>query len=136
MAGKDENNAKEMGELVQTADKLKHDYQCAVMLVHHTGHNNQDRARGSTAFKGALDTEILVKSLGDNDIIVSCEKQKDGPQFDTMQFLKVSVDPSIALQQVIRSVPKTKLSSNQSNGYGYVLRGDKRQCRLCWIGLR
>ena len=63
MAGKDENNAKEMGELVQTADKLKHDYQCAVMLVHHTGHNNQDRARGSTAFKGALDTEILVKSL-------------------------------------------------------------------------
>ena len=113
MAGKDENNAKEMGELVQTADKLKHDYQCAVMLVHHTGHNNQDRARGSTAFKGALDTEILVKPLGDNDIIVSCEKQKDGPQFDTMQFLKVSVDPSIALQQVIRSVPKTKLSGSQ-----------------------
>ena len=113
MAGKDENIAKEMSELVQTAGKLKHDYQCAVMLVHHTGHNNQDRARGSTAFKGALDTEILVKSLGENDIIVSCEKQKDGPQFDTMQFLKVSVDPSIALQQVIRSVPKTKLSGSQ-----------------------
>jgi hypothetical protein len=114
MAGKDENNAKEMGGLVQTADKLKHDYQCAVMLVHHTGHNNQDRARGSTAFKGALDTGILVKPLGDNDIIVSCERQKDGPQFDTMQFLKVSVDPSIALQQVIRSVPRTKLTSNQA----------------------
>ena len=31
-----------------------------------------------------------------------------------MQFLKVSVDPSIALQQVIRSVPKTKLTSNQA----------------------
>lgn len=114
MAGKDENNAKEMSELVQTADKLKHDYQCAVMLVHHTGHNNQDRARGSTAFKGALDTEILVKPLGDNDIIVSCEKQKDGPEFDTMQFLKVRVDPSIALQQVIRSAPKAKLTSNQA----------------------
>ena len=77
------------------------------------GHKNQDRARGSTAFKGALDTEILVKSLGENDIIVSCEKQKDGPQFDTMQFLKVSVDPSIPLQQVIRSVHKTKLSGSQ-----------------------
>ncbi|MDA8751115.1 helicase RepA family protein [Planktomarina temperata] len=114
MAGKDENNAKEMGELVQTADKLKHDYQCAVMLVHHTGHNNQDRARGSTAFKGALDTEILVKSLGENDIVVSCEKQKDGPEFDTMQFLKVSVDPSLASQQVTRSVSKAKLTSNQA----------------------
>jgi len=113
MVGKDENNAKEMGELVQTADKLKHHYQCAVMLVHHTGHNNQDRARGSTAFKSALDTEILVKSLGETNIVVSCEKQKDGPEFDTMQFLKISVDPSLALQQVVISAPKTKLSSNQ-----------------------
>ena len=84
------------------------------MLVHHTGHNNQGRARGSTAFKGALDTEILVKSLGDNDIIVSCDKQKDGPEFDTMQFVKVSVDPSIALEKVAISVPKAKLTSNQA----------------------
>jgi len=101
-----------MGELIGTANKLKHDYQCSVMLVHHTGHNNQDRARGSTAFKGALDTEILVKSLGDNDIIVSCEKQKDGPELDTIQFLKVNIDPSIALQKVVTSTPKTKLSSS------------------------
>ena len=56
----------------------------------------------------------MVKPLGDNDIIVSCEKQKDGPQFDTMQFLKVSVEPSLALQQVTRSVPKAKLTSNQA----------------------
>ncbi|AII86741.1 putative AAA ATPase [Planktomarina temperata RCA23] len=114
MAGKDENSAKEMGELVQTADKLMHDYQCAVMLVHHTGHSNQDRARGSTAFRGALNTEILVKSLGDNDIIVSCDKQKDGPEFDTMQFLKVSVDPSIALQQVVMSATKNNLTDSQT----------------------
>ena len=56
----------------------------------------------------------MVKSLGDNDIVVSCEKQKDGPEFDTMQFLKVSVEPSLALQQVTRSVPKAKLTSNQA----------------------
>ena len=31
-----------------------------------------------------------------------------------MQFLKVSVDPSIALEQVTRSVPKAKLTSNQA----------------------
>lgn len=113
MAGKDENNATDMGELVAAADKLKHEYKCTVMLVHHTGHANQDRARGSTAFKGALDTEILVKALGDNDIVVSCEKQKDGPEFHTMQFSKVSIDPSIALTKVETAVPKTKLSNNQ-----------------------
>ena len=37
-----------------------------------------------------------------------------GYVFDTMQFLKVSVDPSLALQQVTRSVPKAKLTSNQA----------------------
>ncbi|MDA7458723.1 hypothetical protein N8850_03010 [Planktomarina temperata] len=34
--------------------------------------------------------------------------------YDTMQFLKVSVDPSLALQQVTRSVSKAKLTSNQA----------------------
>ena len=64
MGGLDENNAKDMGELIRTADKLRDDYKCAIMLVHHTGHAHQDRARGSTAFKGALDTEIIVNQLG------------------------------------------------------------------------
>lgn len=113
MGGKDENNAKDMGELVKTADKLKDVYQCAIMLVHHTGHSNQDRARGSTAFKGALDTEILVKAQGDHDLLVSCEKQKDGPEFDQMQFVKVSVEPAIVLQQVEISRRKTKLSDGE-----------------------
>ncbi|MDB4235123.1 helicase RepA family protein [bacterium] len=113
MGGKDENNAQDMGELVKTADKLKETYKCAIMLVHHTGHSNQDRARGSTAFKGALDTEILVKPKGEHDLIMSCEKQKDGPEFDQMQFVKVSVEPAVVLQQVEISRRKTKLSEGE-----------------------
>jgi hypothetical protein len=113
MGGKDENNAKDMGELVKAADKLKQIYQCAIMLVHHTGHSNQDRARGSTAFKGALDTEILIKPKGEHDLIMSCEKQKDGPEFDPMQFVKVSVEPAIVLQQVEISRRKTKLPDGE-----------------------
>ena len=113
MGGKDENNAKDMGELVKAADRLKQIYQCAIMLVHHTGHSNQDRARGSTAFKGALDTEILVKPKGEHDLIMSCEKQKDGPEFDPMQFVKVSVEPAVVLQQVEISRRKTKLSDGE-----------------------
>jgi len=100
MGGLDENNAKDMGELIRTADKLKDDYQCAVMLVHHTGHAHPDRARGSTAFKGALDTEIIVSPLGDHDLTTKCEKQKDGTPFELRQFVKVSVEPSIILQQI------------------------------------
>jgi hypothetical protein len=100
MGGLDENASRDMGALIATADKLKDDYGCVVLLVHHTGHANPDRARGSTAFKGALDTEILVKPLGEHDLTTSCEKQKDGAPFPTRQFLKVTVGQSLILQQV------------------------------------
>ena len=115
MGGLDENSAKDMGELIRTADKLKDDYQCAVMLVHHTGHTNPDRARGSTAFKGALDTEIIVSPLGDYDFTTKCEKQKDGTPFEMRQFIKISVEPSIILQQVeVSGKADTKVNPNET----------------------
>ena len=112
----DENSTKDMGALIATADKLKDDYGCVVLLVHHTGHANPDRARGSTAFKGALDTEILVKPLGENDITTSCEKQKDGAPFSTRQFLKVTVGQSLILQQV-ETAPKAIRKISPSDRY-------------------
>ena len=78
MGGKDENSAKDMGELVRIADELKSKYQCSIVLVHHTGHAQKNRARGSTAYRGALDTEILIKANGTDNIYMTCEKQKDG----------------------------------------------------------
>jgi hypothetical protein len=112
MFGLDENSAKDMGALVATVDKLKSDFECSIMLVHHTGHANQDRARGSTAFKGALDTEIIVKPLGDHDITMKCDKQKDGPPFEQMQFLKTSVGQSLILQEVASTSGKQKSRLN------------------------
>ena len=116
MGGLDENSAKDTGALIATADKLKDDYGCVVLLVHHTGHANQDRARGSTAFKGALDTEILVKSSGDHDVTVSCEKQKDGAPFATRQFLKVELGQSLILQKVENS-SKTRRKISAADQY-------------------
>jgi RecA-family ATPase len=115
MGGLDENNAKDMVKLIHTADKLKDDYQFAIMLVHPTGHAHQDRARGSTAFKGALDTEIIVNQLGDPDLTTKCEKQKDGTPFETRQFIKISIEPSIILQQVeVSGKTDTKVNPNET----------------------
>ena len=97
MGGKDENNATDMGALIRAADKLKDDYGCSVVLVHHTGHASENRARGSTSYKGALDTEILVKPDDETGVFVSCEKQKDGPPFKLMMFTKTPVEPSMVL---------------------------------------
>jgi len=99
MGGKDENSAKDMGELVRIADELKSKYQCSIVLVHHTGHAQKNRARGSTAYRGALDTEIFIKANGTDNIYMSCEKQKDGQMFEKVQFVKNKVKSSIVLSQ-------------------------------------
>ena len=51
------------------------------MLVHHLGHSSESkqRARGSSAWRGALDASILV-SGEKNEIKVSCTKMKDSPE--------------------------------------------------------
>jgi putative DNA primase/helicase len=33
----------------------------AVLLVHHSGHGDKDRARGSSAIRAAVDVELLTK---------------------------------------------------------------------------
>jgi len=46
------------------------------MLVHHTGHSEKQRARGSIALKGALDTEYRLDKVGD-EITLTNTKMKD-----------------------------------------------------------
>ena len=117
MGGKDENSAKDMGELVRIADELKSKYQCSIVLVHHTGHAQKNRARGSTAYRGALDTEILIKANGIDNIYMTCEKQKDGQMFERVQFVKTKVKSSIVLSQTeFVATKKEKLSKYDQLG--------------------
>jgi hypothetical protein len=50
-----------------------------LLLLHHTGHTAADRARGSSAFRGAVDAEFLVVRHG-SAIELRCLKQKDAPE--------------------------------------------------------
>jgi len=89
-AGLDENSARDMSELVRACDNIKQRYGCAVVLIHHAGHN-QDRARGSSAIKAALDTEISASKDGEV-ITVQCTKSKEGEPFKPLYFRLQSVD--------------------------------------------
>lgn len=59
----DENSAKDAKTMLDACAKLMQEFDCSVLLVHHTGVNDdsQHRARGSSAWRGALDIEISVK---------------------------------------------------------------------------
>jgi hypothetical protein len=58
----DENSAQDAKTMLDACNNLMQEFNCSVVLVHHTGVSDeaQHRARGSSAWRGALDIEISV----------------------------------------------------------------------------
>lgn len=80
----DENAQEDMGRFVAGADWLRAEFQCAVLVVHHTRLGG-DRERGNTVFRAATDTMIAVE-VEDHAIKVSCNKQKDAEEFKEFEL--------------------------------------------------
>lgn len=73
--GVKENDATEMGVVVEALDALRQASGACVLLVHHRGLSGE-HGRGSSAIKGALDTELDVTRTGAT-VTVRVTKQKD-----------------------------------------------------------
>ncbi|MDT8321816.1 MAG: AAA family ATPase [Xanthomonadales bacterium] len=74
--GADENSTSDMGSFIQACDALRIENDCAVALVHHSGHMDKNRGRGNSALKGALDWEYRFSRI-DDVVEVECTKSKD-----------------------------------------------------------
>jgi hypothetical protein len=92
----DENSAQDAKTMLDACAKLMQEFSCAVLLVHHTGVSEeaQARARGSSAWRGALDIEVsIVPSKGDGPISIVQRKSKDAemspPQFARLQSVAI-----------------------------------------------
>ncbi|NBK26068.1 MAG: hypothetical protein EOM68_29140, partial [Spirochaetia bacterium] len=74
----DENSAKDTRAFLDACSQLMLSFDCSVLIIHHTGLNQeaQGRARGSSAWKGAMDIEISVKPTSDG-LVLSMTKSKD-----------------------------------------------------------
>ena len=64
----DENSAQDAKTMLDACNALMSEFNCSVILVHHTGvsEDAQKRARGSSAWRGALDIEISVVPQDEN----------------------------------------------------------------------
>jgi len=85
MAGLDENSTSDMGAFVAACDKLRTRYDATLIVVHHSGHAEKQRARGSSALRAAIDCEILVAPQTDG-IRLTCTKAKDAEPFAPIHF--------------------------------------------------
>lgn len=76
----DENSAQDAKTMLDACNALMNEFNCSVLLVHHTGVSDeaQHRARGSSAWRGALDIEIsIVPSKDSSHIQIVQRKSKD-----------------------------------------------------------
>ena len=113
--GGNENESGDMGQFINSCDELIEHFGCTVAVVHHLGKDQSAGARGHSSFYAALDTEITVKAIGDDDVQVSCTKQKDAPEFDQMQFIKVPTGDSVVLEPV--AVTKASRKTSPADRY-------------------
>ena len=128
--GYNENSTQDMNHFITNCDMLKSNKR-SVMIVHHSGHNGE-RARGNSSFYAALDAEIFLRKTK-NDIIASCTKMKDAPDFDDLNFLLMPYDldvdgtefQSCYLQEVARSERPARLSANQKLAFDTLISGTK-----------
>jgi phage/plasmid primase-like uncharacterized protein len=76
----DENSSQDAKTMLDACAGLMREFNCTVILVHHTGVSDeaQHRARGSSAWRGALDIEIsIVPSKDDKPMEIVQRKSKD-----------------------------------------------------------
>ena len=96
-----ENSAEDVGNFINKLDGLISHYKCCVCLVHHTGHGNSDRGRGSSVMGASLDYEFKVdredKAIGDTleeQMFVTFEQtlNKDGQGMSEKSFVFKEVE--------------------------------------------
>ena len=135
----DENSAQDAKTMLDACATIMQEFDCSVVLVHHTGVSEeaQHRARGSSAWRGALDIEVSVKpGNSDKPIEVLQRKMKDAEESPSRFFdlLKVEIKgwkdedneqvSSVVLNEV--SAP-TKLSKKTSK-----VEENRKRFELAW----
>lgn len=77
-AGANENSGEDMGQIIARLERLKDESGAHVMVIHHSGKNAANGARGWSGIRAAIDTEIEVTDT-DGKRCLEITKQRDLP---------------------------------------------------------
>ncbi|WP_112874940.1 AAA family ATPase [Paracoccus endophyticus] len=94
MGAGDENAQKDMGIYIASADALREETGAHVMIIHHSGKDVSKGALGSSALRGAADTEIELAPDDDVQglVIIKNTKQRDMAAGRELGFMLHDVD--------------------------------------------
>ena len=137
--GFNENSSEDMGAFITQAGKLQELYECALMVIHHSGKDVTKGLRGHSSLLGAVDTELEIQrqdsviNSGDSAVIgnaiLTVSKQKDGA--DSIQIgieiisieigmsdLGFEITTSLAIRQNQDIASTTSKGSKNNQGSG------------------
>lgn len=95
MNGANENSAEDMGRFVASLDLLRRQWGATVLTVHHTGHQTQDRGRGSSNYGASLDSDFYLSAKGDQVLLTSGPKAKDWRPPPPVTLTRVEVEVEV-----------------------------------------
>ena len=90
LPGGDENSSEDMGRAIAAAKRIEEALDCAVILVHHGGKDQQRGPRGHSSLKAAVDTELLVERNGEVRT-VKIEKSREGADGETVLTFRLAI---------------------------------------------
>ncbi len=91
-----ENSTEDMSAFVRGCDRLRELTGAAVLVIHHKGHGDAERGRGSSVLDAAADT-IIQCTRDASRIVLTCRKQKDAAEFEPLGMEAVPVAESLVL---------------------------------------
>jgi energy-coupling factor transporter ATP-binding protein EcfA2 len=115
----DENCAASMTRVANAAEQIARKLKSHVMLVHHTGKDVDRGGRGSSALRGAVDTEISLLPLKSGEVVITQEKQRTMPKGESKFFrtegFVLGVDEDREDRTTVKAVEAMK-PENQASG--------------------
>lgn len=88
----DENSTQDMTRFVAACDSIRKQYDCTILIVHHTGHAEKSRARGAVALKAALDAEYRLEKKDDGHLLLTATKMKEAEEPPPLAMKLTSVE--------------------------------------------
>ena len=132
----DENSQRDFGAYQQALDTIRDTFDCAVLFLHHTGHLEKDRPRGSYSIIGNTDVVVQMVKLDDKLSKLVVRKMKDGSPQEPMVFQLAVVElggldedgspvTSVTLRHLRDFQPTTPLKGYEKLAYSILARSGK-----------
>jgi len=109
LRGSDENDAGQMNKAINSLEIIRHHFQAAVVVVHHTA-KHAPIERGSTVLRGACDTMLSLQP-GPQGLLLEVSKQRDWEPVPTRQIYWRKIGESLVL---VTERPEDLLQSDRA----------------------